>query len=170
MTREGKPIVYSAADGAEVIFDGGISLNPADFKPANDEFKANLLTEEAKANVLEIDLIAAGVGDLEKFVYPVLNWATFPDCVWTNLLYADNEPQNIARWPNGEYYNTTISAEWDGSRTYLSVPSEKAELWSGYNGIHAFGFGNSKSSTRRDTGMIVRLFGLFDCSIAIDPR
>ena len=51
--EEGKEIVYAAADGAEVIFDGGVSLNPSDFKPANDEFKALLQTDEAKANVHE---------------------------------------------------------------------------------------------------------------------
>ncbi len=146
--EDGKPIVYAAADGAEVIFDGGVTLNPSDFKPVNDEFKANLLTEEAKNSVLEIDLIAAGVGDLEEFQVPAAEYINVPYAEyatidWTNVLYVNNATQTVARWPNGEYNKGKIVKGWDGNTTSLSVPSEKAALWEKYDDIHARGFYSS---------------------------
>ena len=43
--EEGKPIVYRAEKDAEVIFDGGVSLNGADFIPASSPSrKSNILT------------------------------------------------------------------------------------------------------------------------------
>ncbi len=139
----GKEIVYAAADGAEVIFDGGVSLNASDFKPANDDFKALLQTDEAKANVLEIDLISAGAGDLDEFKVPSMDMygSGYAGTPWKNILYVNNETQTVARWPNSQYHSAVITSEWDGTRTLLSVPEEKALLWSEYGNIHSYGFG-----------------------------
>ena len=57
--EDGKPITYKAANGAEVIIDGGVKLEASMFEPVNEEFKARLQTEDAKANVVQIDLEAA---------------------------------------------------------------------------------------------------------------
>ncbi len=140
--EEGKPIVYAAADGSEVIFDGGITLSSADFKPVNDDFKAILQTEEAKNSVLEIDLIAAGFGDYEEFAVPSLDKDDpgFASSDWTNILYVNNETQTVARWPNGEYEAGELFKPWDKSYTWFRIPSEKAGLWSSVDNMHAFGY------------------------------
>ena len=129
--EEGKPIVYAAADGAEVIFDGGVSLNPSDFKPANDEFKALLQTDGAKANVLEIDLAAAGIWDADDSTVYGGGWGAGK---YRQSLYVNNELQTVARWPNGVYYHADMP---DGAKegTTVLFPEEKAELWANETNI-----------------------------------
>ena len=61
---EESPIVFAGADDANVLFNGGVILDPSDFQPADDAFKSLLQTEEAKQNVVMIDLASAGCYDL----------------------------------------------------------------------------------------------------------
>jgi len=51
---------YSTRDGGEAILNGGMRLEPKDFVPVNAEAAARL-TEEARANVVQIDLAALGL-------------------------------------------------------------------------------------------------------------
>ena len=138
--EEGKEIVYAAADGAEVIFDGGISLNPSDFKPANDEFKARLYSEEAKANVLEIDL-AAGIWDADDSkMYSVGGTGYACTFDYRQSLYVNNELQDVARWPNGEYGKTEVLEEYNGVSTLLKIPDGRAGLWDRETGVRLYGY------------------------------
>ncbi len=133
--EEGKEIVYAAADGAEVIFDGGISLNASDFKPVNDEFKALLQTDEAKANVLEIDLAAAGIWDADDSAVYTANWRAGK---YRQSLYVNNELQTVARWPNDENYEVVFADDANSGRAIL-FPEEKAALWANETNIRAYG-------------------------------
>ena len=148
--EEGKEIVYAAADGAEVIFDGGISLDPSDFKPANDEFKALLQTDEAKANVLEIDLAAAGAWDLDDSTVYVLSWTenllNGKPFVYRQTLYVNDEIQTVAQWPNEGFYTPDAvlanAVAGDDGIIYglISVPREKANLWKDTEHLRFYGY------------------------------
>ena len=141
--EEGKPIVYAAADGAEVIFDGGLSLNPADFKPANDEFKALLQTEEAKENVLEIDLAAAGIWDADDSKAYYVSWDAYD---YRQSLYVNNKLQTVARWPNEDYYTpgkiaaNAFTDENGSVYGLIPVPQEQADAWKGCKNIRFYGY------------------------------
>ncbi len=141
--EEGKEIVYAAADGAEVIFDGGVSLNPADFKPANDDFKAKLVSDEAKQSVLEIDLAIAGIWDADDSTAYGASWEAGR---YRQSLYVNNETQTPARWPDEGYYDPETATPdvytgEDGiSYGYISIPQEKALLWRNGEHIRFYGY------------------------------
>lgn len=131
----GKPIVYHAEKGAEVLFDGGVVLNPEDFVPAADcEVKSRIVNEDAKKALLEIDLAAAGCYDLvDKDEY---ERGSDP---YTQYLYVDNIRQQVACWPNsGEYGSNGYRVEETGDQ-YLEIPEEKYELWKDAEELRYFG-------------------------------
>jgi len=133
----GKPITYKAAKDAEVIIDGGVKLEASMFQPVNEEFKAKLQTEDAKANVVQIDLTAAGCYDLAPF--STTTWGGEIIRYNAQELFADSKHQYIAQWPNAEdgyAYSKLVSKKTgetfeNGSNSYyeLEIPEGKAELW-----------------------------------------
>lgn len=125
--ESGKPIIYRAEKGAEVIFDGGITLDAENFTPANDEIKSMLLSEDAKNALLEIELEAAGCYELDG---------------GNQELFVDNSRQTVARWPNGGYEITElVGGDADeGNAPYLEIPPEKAELWAKSETISYYGY------------------------------
>ena len=123
--EEGKPVVYKAEDGAEVIFDGGVTLNGADFVPASEDVKAKLLSEDAKSALMEIDLAAAGCYDFEERTSYGMGWGSDK---YRQELYVDNVRQTLAQWPNGNAYETRCFVE--NNMVYLYIPEEKSQLWS----------------------------------------
>ncbi len=130
---EESPIVFAGADGADVLLSGGVTLDPADFQPADDAFKSLLQTEEAKQNVVMIDLAAAGCYDLYE----------------TNgghqELFSENRRLTIARWPNDTYCNPEINAQDTvigkdgGTYVRIPIPTDKAELWKDAKKISFYG-------------------------------
>lgn len=147
----GKPIVYRAEDGAEVIFDGGVTLNGSDFVPASDEVKSKLLSEDAKAALLEIDLAAAGCYDLEDSTDYPTGW----DCArYRQELYIDNERQTVARWPNTGYEITKLKQVND-NLSYIYIPEEKAALWAEADAVRYYGYPDTDwDATNRQENMI----------------
>ena len=135
----GKPVVYRAEKGAEVVFDGGVTLSGADFVPASDEIKAKLVNEQAKEALLEIDLSAAGCYDLSDHDGYTTGW----DCYkYRQELYVDNERQTVARWPNEGYEITSlVGGDADeGNPPYIVIPAEKAELWADTDALRYYGY------------------------------
>lgn len=134
---EGKPIVYCAAEGAEVIFDGGIALDPADFLPANDEIKARIQNDAAREALLEIDLVAAGCYDLTQHTDAYGNgWNSHEH---NQELFVDNKRQTLAKWPNESAYATTGRHDSETGDAYLNIPEEKFELWKDIENIGYYG-------------------------------
>ncbi len=144
--EEGKPIVYRAEKDAEVIFDGGVSLNGADFIPASDEVKSKLISEDAKAALLEIDLAAAGCYDLTDHFDYSTGWECYK---YRQELYIDSERQTVARWPNEGYEITELVGgnSDDGNAPYIVIPKEKAELWSKADAVRYYGYPESDWSS-----------------------
>ena len=121
----GKPVVYRAMEGGTAIFDGGVTLDPYAFVPASEEVKARLVSEDAKANVLEADLMEAGCYDLDDSEDYTVGWRCFK---YRQELYVDNEKQNVARWPDSGYVTDAIYS--DGEKyAHMEIPSDKAALW-----------------------------------------
>ena len=93
------PVIYRAVEGSDPWLSGG-SIVPAQlFKPVTDSSMLALLPAEARAQVLQADLAAAGIDDYIREV---------PDCFSG---FTRNEPQFVhvfcngrqmqwARWPN----------------------------------------------------------------------
>ncbi len=131
--EEGKEIVYAAADGAEVIFDGGIELKNSDFIHVTDEdVLAVLKNDEARANVLCLDL--------SKPEYAILFKADSNS--FNQTLTSDGDIQTIARWPNGEFARAEI-VDNSGALSLISAdPKQIADWsssptfgWSGYGSV-----------------------------------
>ena len=131
----GKPITYKAAKDAKVSIDGGIVLNAEDFTPANEEFKAKLWNEDAKAKVVQIDLKAAGCFDLTSL--RTYGWGGEVIVNNTQELFVDGERQYIAQWPDpgeyaiSEYLSVAEPTDHNGAKIFdrLAIPEGKAELW-----------------------------------------
>lgn len=95
--REGAPVIYAAAPGEQVILSGGRPLDPAAFEPVRDPAILARLPEEARSQVMQVDLRAQGVTDFgvmrphgwgRSYVNPPLE------------LFFNDQPLPLARWPN----------------------------------------------------------------------
>lgn len=62
--EEGAPIVYRAYPGEDVRLHGGRVLDGDDFTPAGTDGVGARLSDSVRSSVMQIDLGAAGVGDL----------------------------------------------------------------------------------------------------------
>ncbi len=134
--EEGKPIVYRAEDGAEVVFDGGVTLNGSDFASASDEIKKRIPDENARKNLLEIDLAVAGCFDLESRTDYGTGWGSDS---YRQELYVDNKRQVLAQWPNDGAYETKGRYNDDEGKMQLRIPEDKYELWNDVEGIAYYG-------------------------------
>ena len=132
--EDGKPIVYHAEKGAEVLFDGGVTLRGEDFVPAGDDIKSRIVSEDAKAALLEIDLAAAGCYDLVDED----NYETTTD-PYIQELFVDNVRQQSAQWPNSGEYGTNGYRNEETGVMYLQIPEEKYELWKDAEELRYFG-------------------------------
>ncbi|MBP5236553.1 MAG: hypothetical protein J6128_03360, partial [Clostridia bacterium] len=122
--EEGREIVFRAADGGEVVFDGGVRIDPSLFVPASDEAKSRVPDGAVRSALLEVDLRAAGCYDLDDSADYTIGRRCYS---YRQELYADNERQTVARWPNGEYERATIYK--DGTRTFMEITEDQAERW-----------------------------------------
>ena len=121
--EDGKNIVYRAEKPGEVIFDGGVSIDPSLFVPASDEDKARLSDDAAKANLLVADLTAAGCYDLDDTKEYTSGWTCYS---YRQELYVDNERQTVARWPNSGYERVSAYGPDEGY-PYFTLPEGKAQ-------------------------------------------
>ncbi|MBO4220413.1 MAG: right-handed parallel beta-helix repeat-containing protein [Clostridia bacterium] len=133
--EDGKPVVYRAMEGGEVIFDGGVTIDPSLFVPASEDVRSRLLSDEAKANVLEVDLKLAGCYDLDDSSEYTVGWRCYK---YRQELYVDNEKQNVARWPDDGYVTDAIYSD-GGKSAHIEIPSDKADLWAGEN-VRYYGY------------------------------
>ncbi len=147
---EDSPVVFAGANDAKVLFNGGISLNPADFMPADENFKALLQTEEAKQNVVMIDLAKAGCYDLND-TKDLGNLASGDDILtsmnftaFRQELFVNGKRKTVARWPNEPYchpeIDTTATTGDNGTEyTKILISDEKATIWRKNNAIRFYG-------------------------------
>lgn len=89
------PIVYRAAPGAAVQFVGGRVVNG--FTKVTDAEVLARLHPEARANVVQADLKALGVGELTPMRSRGFSRPITPAHI---ELFFNTEPMTLARWPN----------------------------------------------------------------------
>jgi len=130
-----KPIVFRAEEDAEVIFDGGVTLKGSDFVPASDEIKNRVPDENAKKNLLEIDLTAAGCFDLESRTDYGTGWGSDS---YRQELYVDNERQVLAQWPNDVAHKAYGSFSSENG-LQIKITEDKYELWKDAETIEYYG-------------------------------
>lgn len=139
--EDGKRIIYAAAKGADVCFDAGADLDPTAFKPVTDQSILQRLTDEAKKNVVCIDLAAAGCRNLDDSFEYSAGWTT---PVSRQELYIDYEKATVARWPDEGYYLSEVVDETkdaDSNKwTALKLPEGKAAVWADSDNIRCFGY------------------------------
>ena len=140
--EEEKPIVFAPADGANVVFDGGIVLNNEDFKPVTDEdVLAILKTDDARSNVLCLDL--------SKPEYSILFNEGYNSFLQT--LSSDGDIQTIARWPNYDEYQRAEIIENDGDYSVIAITEEQVANWSASPTLAWLGYGQFDWSESRIT-------------------
>ncbi len=147
---EESPIVFAGADGANVLFNGGVILDPSDFKPADDAFNSLLQTEEAKENVLMIDLTKTGCYDLEnKDIYPEQGFTEefFDDYhAYRQELFVNGKRQTVARWPNSGYIHPEVDTKNTVSDTNgkkygkIFIAEEQSAVWRNTDNIRFYGY------------------------------
>ena len=93
----GAEVVYRAADGAEVIVDGGIDIPVEACVPVTDPQVKRRLVQKTAGRVRRIDLAPFGITQFGAFGPRGFSRAEIPA---PNELFVNGEPQRIARWPN----------------------------------------------------------------------
>ncbi|MBR5427579.1 MAG: right-handed parallel beta-helix repeat-containing protein [Clostridia bacterium] len=124
------PIAYRAYGDGEVILNGGVTLPHGKFASVTDEETLSRLSEDARSNVLSVDLFSLGV-TAEQYgkLYAFGSYTMAPkyDGDWTGELYCelfiDDGRQTIARYPNGtEYlYTGEVVSVGQGRESYMST-------------------------------------------------
>ena len=157
---ESCPVTYCAYGDGEVVLNGGVTLDPADFTAVTDEAVLSRLTDDAKQHVVCTDLTALGLtlADWGK-LYSVGGYSTAShyDGDTTGpvpcVLYCNGTPMTTARYPDtgflkvkgiiregvGRESSTSNHSQlegWDDLRnpetTIFTVDKKTAERVNGY--------------------------------------
>lgn len=97
-TKE-NPVVYRASQPGTVRLQGGVSLDPAQFKTVTDQAILKRIPEAARDRVRVYDLTPVAQGAFAQFKPSYRGVPTGP---W---FYLDGAPMTLARWPNTDAEN-----------------------------------------------------------------
>ncbi len=106
------PITYRAADNEKVIFAGTTKLDVTEFKTVSDAGIKQRLSENAADKIVEIDLEEQGI---PRNVVDFLAQISVGGTGKPIGVYLNDEPQNIARWPNAGYERILQGSTGGGS-------------------------------------------------------
>lgn len=161
------PITYRAYGDGEVILNGGVTLNSADFEPVTEEIR-NRLHGDACESVVQIDLKRYGLTEADwGEIHPIGKFGTeekYDDYVpGTNCeLFFNGQRMPLARYPDGgmmkldavkdvgdarEFPEQNYDFFWDARRnhaggTYIVSrrTAERMQAWKSLEGIWAYGY------------------------------
>lgn len=88
------PITYQAYDGEKVTFSGGDLLDTSRFQPVSNPEALSRIPEQARGNVLQLDLKALGIIDYGKLGN---NLSVAPE------LFVNGNAMTLARWPDNGF-------------------------------------------------------------------
>lgn len=91
------PVKYAAYRRENVVFHGGARLDPTSFSPVQDENILSRLRPEVRGNVLEINLIKAGISDFGQMRQHGFGPVPGPAPL---ELFINDKWQTLARYPN----------------------------------------------------------------------
>lgn len=130
---EDSPILIEAFPGERVILSGGVRVEG--WKEAADAEILDRLPKEAQGKVFESDLFAQGITD-----YGVIKARGFGQPVYPAALelFFEDEPMQIARWPNEGYVQIAEvpGAATDGRFIY---DGDRPERWKEANDVWLHG-------------------------------
>ncbi len=90
-------LTFSAMQGEEVVFHGGISLSAKDFRKISDQKVGNRLPAEVRDKVLQINIKKYGIQKFDGIKHH--GFGIIPEPA-PNELFVNGQPQTIARYPN----------------------------------------------------------------------
>jgi hypothetical protein len=97
------PIVYRGVNGEDVRISGGQVLPGTTWKQVTDKAVLNRLPEEARGKVFECDLKANGIRDFGNALSEGETRKPYPLSL---ELFSDDQPMQLARWPNQGFAET----------------------------------------------------------------
>ena len=119
------PIVYQAAAGEMVVFDGGIRIPT--WRGVSDAKLRRKLDASVRGRVVEADLKALGVKDLGD-----------PTALRRRPeLYCGDRPQTLARWPNEGFVKTGKILDKKGKFQYVE---DRAGKWLDEPDVRLYGY------------------------------
>lgn len=129
------PITYRAYKDEKPILEGAIELDHKDFVPLTEQFSSRLRDEDAKKNVVMLDLSKYDYRDLGPIIDGERNGAE---------LYIGKKRQNICRYPK-EGKNVVIKEVYrhetdPAHHVILELDDETYKNWGSYSGIYLCGY------------------------------
>jgi hypothetical protein len=140
------PIVYRAAEGETPVFSGGMPLRG--FQLTRDEAVLKRLPVEARGKVFEVNLRGLGVNILPLQLGGFGSGRGFKSHPVMELFF-DDEPLQLARWPNDGFISISNISTNDGhsihgfrgSRTgVFNYDSDRPQRWSGEKDVRLYGY------------------------------
>lgn len=125
--NENTRIVYRAYPDENVSFCGGITIDGSAFQKVTDPAILNRVDISAKSKLYSVDLNKYG---LAEFGENVTNLSSNPKLI--QLIY-NNEPANIARWPNNDIVKTEKilipNGEWSNPGFEFMFSDKRLQRW-----------------------------------------
>jgi len=150
LTNEDGNVVYRAAEGEQVFFDGGRVISKSSCLPVTDEAVTSRLVDSAAAKrLLFIDLKAMGIDEFGEFGPRGFRRRQILAPV---ELFVDSAPLTIARWPNvgepdiplGEVIDSGSALRYNKEEPLrpgaFKYETQRAEKWTQANDIFLQGF------------------------------
>ena len=125
----GKPIVWKAAEGAEVTFSGTVSVEPNRFGHVTDEDILARLPEAARDNVYVCDMKALGLDNIGPIPKVGYGWPELPPPL--NVVM-DGKSMHMARYPDKDFVNPShiFDPGFNPRYDYSPDPTkEKGPIW-----------------------------------------
>ncbi|MFB9310999.1 hypothetical protein BJY17_003183 [Agromyces hippuratus] len=148
--EEGAPIVYRAYPGEDVRLHGGRVLDGDDFTPAGTDGVGARLSDSVRSSVMQIDLGAAGVGDLGGILQTGYG---LPPGDEPAEIFFDGAPMTVARFPNaGSFVKTgTVSDPGGNPRQVLGGNATSRPLDPVYDDGATFRYADERPETWAST-------------------
>ena len=125
----GKPIVWKAAEGAEVTFSGTVSVEPNRFGHVTDEDILARLPEAAHDNVYVCDMKALGLDNIGPIPKVGYGWPELPPPL--NVVM-DGKSMHMARYPDKDFVKPSHIFDPGFNPRYnysLDPTKEKGPIW-----------------------------------------
>ena len=127
--KAGKPIVWKAAEGAEVTFSGTVSVEPNRFEHVTDGDILARLPEAAHDNVYVCDMKALGLDNIGPIPKVGYGWPELPPPL--NVVM-DGKSMHMARYPDKDFVKPShiFNPGFNPRYNYSPDPTkEKGPIW-----------------------------------------
>ncbi|MBB6729504.1 right-handed parallel beta-helix repeat-containing protein [Cohnella zeiphila] len=132
------PIVYTSYPSEQAHLTGSADLAGAEPQPVTDPAILGRIPEQARDQVVQIDLKQLGITDYGQITptNPFTSGTYSPP-----ELFVDGERQTLARWPNeGDFALTGAIVSKDDKTTTFQFPDDRLQRWSQATDVWFQGF------------------------------